>query len=413
MLTDYHTHLRPDVGDTPPERYFTEANVHRYLEVAAERGVTELGFSEHVYRFREALEVWRHPFWEECAQDGLEEYVDLRGVDEGTRPTREARHRDGLDPGAGRQHRRHCWKRWPWDYVVGSVHFLADGAVDHDGYDAWDSADPDRVWSTYFDMLGDAAASGLFDILAHPDLVKVWGRGRPDAAAPTARVLRPRDRADRRRGRGDRGLDGRPAEAGRARSIPRRDLLEMFVGAGKPVALSSDAHEPENIGHRYDAAVALLRDVGVDRICVFDRREPAARSRSDERRSPHGHRLRLPPLPGVGRPAGARRAWSSRASRDSPGTRTPMSCRTRLTDALLGAAGLGDIGDHFPDDDPRWADADSIELLGIVAGMLTDAGLAHGERRRDRDRRAAAAGPAEGADGGPAGGCARRRAAAA
>jgi histidinol-phosphatase (PHP family) len=46
----------------------------------------------------------------------------------------------------------------------------------------------------------------------------------------------------------------------------------MFVGAGKPVALSSDAHEPETIGHGYDAAVELLHDVGVDRICVFDRR---------------------------------------------------------------------------------------------------------------------------------------------
>jgi 2-C-methyl-D-erythritol 2,4-cyclodiphosphate synthase len=45
-----------------------------------------------------------------------------------------------------------------------------------------------------------------------------------------------------------------------------------------------------------------------------------------------------------------------------------------LADALLGAAGLGDIGDHFPDDDPRWADADSIELLGRVTGMLGDRG---------------------------------------
>jgi 2-C-methyl-D-erythritol 2,4-cyclodiphosphate synthase len=45
-----------------------------------------------------------------------------------------------------------------------------------------------------------------------------------------------------------------------------------------------------------------------------------------------------------------------------------------LADALLGAAGLGDIGDHFPDDDPRWADADSIELLGTVAAMLADQG---------------------------------------
>jgi 2-C-methyl-D-erythritol 2,4-cyclodiphosphate synthase len=45
-----------------------------------------------------------------------------------------------------------------------------------------------------------------------------------------------------------------------------------------------------------------------------------------------------------------------------------------LADAVLGAAGLGDIGDHFPDDDPRWADADSIGLLEQVAAMLTDQG---------------------------------------
>jgi 2-C-methyl-D-erythritol 2,4-cyclodiphosphate synthase len=45
-----------------------------------------------------------------------------------------------------------------------------------------------------------------------------------------------------------------------------------------------------------------------------------------------------------------------------------------VIDALLGAAGLGDIGEHFPDTDERWRDADSIELLRTVAGMLSDAG---------------------------------------
>lgn len=45
-----------------------------------------------------------------------------------------------------------------------------------------------------------------------------------------------------------------------------------------------------------------------------------------------------------------------------------------VADALLGAAGLGDIGQHFPDSDPRWENADSIEILRAVATMLTDAG---------------------------------------
>jgi 2-C-methyl-D-erythritol 2,4-cyclodiphosphate synthase len=41
-----------------------------------------------------------------------------------------------------------------------------------------------------------------------------------------------------------------------------------------------------------------------------------------------------------------------------------------VIDALLGAAGLGDIGQHFPDTDERWRDADSIELLRAVLGLL-------------------------------------------
>jgi 2-C-methyl-D-erythritol 2,4-cyclodiphosphate synthase len=45
-----------------------------------------------------------------------------------------------------------------------------------------------------------------------------------------------------------------------------------------------------------------------------------------------------------------------------------------VIDALLGAAGMGDIGQHFPDTDERWRDADSIELLRAVRAMLSDAG---------------------------------------
>jgi 2-C-methyl-D-erythritol 2,4-cyclodiphosphate synthase len=45
-----------------------------------------------------------------------------------------------------------------------------------------------------------------------------------------------------------------------------------------------------------------------------------------------------------------------------------------VADALLGAAGLGDLGEHFPDTDPRWAGADSLVILTAVAAMVLDAG---------------------------------------
>lgn len=46
-----------------------------------------------------------------------------------------------------------------------------------------------------------------------------------------------------------------------------------------------------------------------------------------------------------------------------------------VTDALLGAAGLGDIGEHFPDTDERWRDADSMQLLAEVVESVHNAGL--------------------------------------
>jgi 2-C-methyl-D-erythritol 2,4-cyclodiphosphate synthase/2-C-methyl-D-erythritol 4-phosphate cytidylyltransferase len=49
-----------------------------------------------------------------------------------------------------------------------------------------------------------------------------------------------------------------------------------------------------------------------------------------------------------------------------------------VTDALLGAAGLGDIGEHFPDTDPQWKDADSLRLLRHAAGLVRAAGWSVG-----------------------------------
>jgi len=49
-----------------------------------------------------------------------------------------------------------------------------------------------------------------------------------------------------------------------------------------------------------------------------------------------------------------------------------------VADALLGAAGLGDIGTHFPDTDPRWRGADSLTLLAHVVGLVQAEGWSVG-----------------------------------
>ncbi len=77
MLTDYHVHLRPDEPGTTAELYFTTANAEQYRIAASERGIAELGVSEHVYRFEQALDVWRHPFWQANAREDLDAYCEF------------------------------------------------------------------------------------------------------------------------------------------------------------------------------------------------------------------------------------------------------------------------------------------------------------------------------------------------
>ena len=268
MLTDLHVHLRPDDEDASPERYFTTENAQRYRATATARGIRHLGVSEHVYRFRQALEIWRHPFWERYAVDDLDEYCDwvrngsdlLLGIEADWLAGREDRIARLL---AGRD----------WDYVIGSVHFVRDEAVDVDEWGVWKpGVDPDEVWARYFDALADAARSGLFDVLAHPDLVKVWGRSRP---LPRGDLRRFYDRAMGAIADADVAIEvstaGLRKPAGEI--YPAPDFLRMCVDAGKPIALSSDAHRPEDLGHRYEEALALLRSMGVDEIAVFERRE--------------------------------------------------------------------------------------------------------------------------------------------
>ncbi len=269
-LTDYHTHLRPDEPGTEASEYFTERNVARYVERAHESGISELGFAEHVHRFRESLEVWRHPFWVENAVDSLDGYVEfVLSMRDAGYPVKLGLELDYV-PGREEQLAALLDER-PFDYVIGSVHFIADRAVDHEGYDAWRRSDPDEVWREYFETLAAAAASGLFDVLAHPDLVKVWGAGRPAPPLPLStyyQLAMPEiEAADVAVEVSTAGLRKPAGEI-----YPAPELLARCVAAGKPVALSSDAHAPEQLGYRYGDAVELLRAAGVERIAVFERR---------------------------------------------------------------------------------------------------------------------------------------------
>lgn len=268
MLTDYHVHLRPDEPGTTAEKYFTPANAERYRDAASERGIAELGVSEHVHRFHAALDVWDHPFWREQAADDLEEYVQYVREDTDLKLGIEA------DFVAGREDRMgNLLDSQEWDYVVGSVHFLQDRAIDMKGaFDVWGRGErPEKVWRRYFETLAEAARTGLYDIMAHPDLVKVWG----DAHAPEGDLRRYYEPAVE--AFAEVGVAVEVSTAGLRKPCgeiyPARAFLEMVVEAGCPIALSSDAHLPEHIGHGYDQALELLDEFGIRELSVFERRQ--------------------------------------------------------------------------------------------------------------------------------------------
>ncbi|HEY3435028.1 MAG TPA: histidinol-phosphatase [Solirubrobacterales bacterium] len=268
MLTDYHLHLRPDEDGTTFERYFTAENVDRYLAAAEAAGIEELGVSEHVYRFRAALDLWTHPLWVENAVDDIDAYCEfvrgtpLRlGIECDYVPGAEARIAALLEPR-------------DFDYVVGSVHFIGDGdaAVDHNGFDVWEGdGDADEIWRRYFAALADCARSGLYDILAHPDLVKVWGRARPLPDRDLRAFYEPAIEAI-----AESGIAVEISTAGLRKPVgeqyPARPYLEMILDAGCPIALSSDAHVPEQLGFGYEEALELLEELGVRELTVFERR---------------------------------------------------------------------------------------------------------------------------------------------
>jgi histidinol-phosphatase (PHP family) len=147
-----------------------------------------------------------------------------------------------------------------------------------EAWDVWRDGDPDKVWARYFDTLGEAARSGMFDILAHPDLVKAFAGSVP---VPDGDLRRFYERA--MDGIADSDVAVEVSTAGLRKPVseiyPSRAMLEMCLDAGRPIALSSDAHEPEQLGHEYERAVEMLGDLGVTEIAVF-----------------HGRRRRMEPL---------------------------------------------------------------------------------------------------------------------
>ena len=269
----------------------------------------------------------------------------------------------------------------PWDYVIGSVHFIEEGAVDHDGYDAWRAAGPTRCGATTSGPLGEAARSGLFDVLAHPDLVKIWGAGRPapsrDPRAFYELALEGIADSDVAIEVSTAGLRKPAGEIYPARDAARH--VHRGGPAGRPVVRRARAGAP-----RLRVRDGARLPAGGGRLAALRVRPPPANRGAA--------RVTVETRVGIGydshRFAGARTLVLGGVEfPGEPGLEGHSDADVlthAVIDAVLGAAGLGDIGRHFPDDDPRYSGADSIELLsaGRARWQLKPAGAWSTSTRR-------------------------------
>ncbi len=158
----------------------------------------------------------------------------------------------------------------PFDVVLGSVHFL-DGWVFDDPalIDTWEGRDVAEVWERYFAAVADAAASGLFDVIAHVDLIKKFGHRPVADPTPLFEALA-----------AELALAGVAVEVSSAglrkpcaELYPSAGLLAALNRAGVPVTTASDAHSPAEVGLGLAEARAAVAAAGYERIVYFVQRE--------------------------------------------------------------------------------------------------------------------------------------------
>jgi histidinol-phosphatase (PHP family) len=256
-LPDYHMHTplcRHAVGE--PEEY---------AQRAVERGLGEIGFSDHCpmppgYDPAFRMTAAQYPDYVAMVERCRKAFPALRirlGLEADYHPGTEAAVRETI-------------ARYPFDYVIGSVHYLGDWGFDNpDLVHRFEGKDLHDLYRQYFDLVARMAGTGMYDVVGHFDLIKKFGH-RPD------RDFEPLER---------RALEA-VAAAGMAVELntsglrraareiyPTLRVLRAARGMGIGITFGSDAHEPGLVGEAFPEALALARAAGYAESRRYEGRE--------------------------------------------------------------------------------------------------------------------------------------------
>jgi histidinol-phosphatase (PHP family) len=257
MVVDYHMHTplcKHAVGR--PEEYVTRA-----IEV----GLPEIGMSDH-----NPMPPWYD--WDfRMSHAQLAGYVaevqrlqvQYRGMIR-IRLAMEADYFPGTE-----EYVRETAKAYPFDYLIGSVHYIGSWPMDNPDYvNEWSKRSVDQVWREYWDLVGRLGRTRMYDILGHADVVKKFGhkpkRLPEDLIRKALRSIRQAGMAMEVNTSGLR----KPCKE----IYPSPRILELAFKEKVPLTLGSDAHAAKEVGMDFDKALRLIKDVGYKSVWRYELR---------------------------------------------------------------------------------------------------------------------------------------------
>jgi histidinol-phosphatase (PHP family) len=239
------------------------------VELAAQAvklGLTEIGFSDHSPMPRDDFDDWR------MRADQLDQYV--ANVKQARRQYPDLVIKLALEvdylPGY------EAWiqelaGRHPWDYFIGSVHYVSEAWAIDSPYklSEWKTRDPLEVWTAYFERLTMAVKSGLFDIVGHADLCKKFCfYPKEDVTHLFVGFL---DAAQQQGIAIELNTSGLRKDC---REIyPSARFLGLAAERRIPITFGSDAHAPGEVGMDFEAALKQARQAGYSQWQRFTKRQ--------------------------------------------------------------------------------------------------------------------------------------------
>ncbi len=246
-LTDYHIHIVAH-----GEYSFNREILGSYIETARKMGLTEIGFLEHD-EFVDQIDY-------ELLADMKRENPDI-GIKAGLE----------IDYFPGSENRiRNLINNNYLDYAMGSIHYINQWGFDRvEQRHIFEERELFEIYSDYYNLVAQAANSKLFDIIAHFDLIKLWGHSLDSAEInkildSTLECIKKNDLVIEINSSGLR----KPVKE----QYPSRKIVEKMFNLDIPIVLGSDAHHIDQIAMELDYVAKLARSAGYRYLASFTKR---------------------------------------------------------------------------------------------------------------------------------------------